>query len=174
MKKSIVCIALIALISLLCVFGQSAPQGQEDYLRVHIRAHSNDEEDQAVKYAVRDAVVRYLTPVVAQSESKEDAIQAVQAHLQGVEETAVRTLRELGFSYGAKAQLKREQFPTRIYDGRTLAAGVYDALILSLGTGKGDNWWCVVYPPLCFTGAGGNVLYKSKILEIIQRFYGQE
>ena len=58
-----------------------------------------------------------------------------------------------------------------MYDGVTLEAGVYDALILELGTGKGDNWWCVVYPPLCFTGGNANVIYKSKIAEIIRKFF---
>ena len=66
-----------------------------------------------------------------------------------------------------------ERFPTRVYEGVTLAAGVYDALILELGSGEGDNWWCVVYPPLCFTGGSVNVVYRSKIAQIIRQFFGE-
>ena len=94
------------------------------------------------------------------------------AKLGEIERVAARVLRENGFSYGARASLRREQFPTRVYADATLEAGEYDALILELGSGKGDNWWCVVYPPLCFTSGNGNVVYKSKIAEIIKRFFG--
>ena len=76
-----------------------------------------------------------------------------------------------GFSYGATAKLTAERFPTRVYGEYTLPAGEYTALILELGKGQGDNWWCVVYPPLCFAKpTGGNVVYKSKILEIIENW----
>ena len=90
------------------------------------------------------------------------------------EKQADKILREHGFTYGARASLRQEEFPTRVYEDITLSAGVYDALILELGTGEGDNWWCVVYPPLCFAGGNGNVVYKSKIAEIIRNFFGKE
>ena len=69
--------------------------------------------------------------------------------------------------------MREEEFPTRVYEGVTLEAGVYDALIVELGTGKGDNWWCVIYPPLCFSGeaTGNNVQYRSRIWEIIRNFF---
>ena len=152
--------------------GESVPEENAAYLRVHIRANSNSEEDQAVKYRVRDRVVEYLTPVVAECGSKAAAMRAVEQKLPEISAVAERELRANGYAYGARAKLKTEEFPTRVYDGVTLAAGVYDALILELGTGKGDNWWCVVYPPLCFTGGNANVVYKSKIAEIIKKFFG--
>ncbi len=81
-------------------------------------------------------------------------------------------MQKSGFRYTARAALKREEFPTRVYEGVTLPAGVYDALIIELGTGKGDNWWCVLYPPLCFAGGMGvNIQYRVKIWEIIQNFF---
>ena len=86
---------------------------------------------------------------------------------------ADKVLRANGYTYGARASIRQEQFPTRVYDGVTLDAGVYDALIVELGTGAGDNWWCVVYPPLCFSGGNGNVIYKSKIAEIIGKFFNR-
>ena len=143
-----------------------------EYLRIHIRADSNEEGAQAVKYKVRDKVVEYLTPIVAECQTKEQAIREMQLVLKDIEAVAERVLQENGFAYGAAAALEREQFPTRVYGEYILPAGEYSALILRLGSGEGDNWWCVVYPPLCFAGdASANVIYKSKIKEIIERFY---
>ncbi len=147
---------------------------QTDCLRMHIRAHSNDESAQAVKYLVRDEVVDYLTPLVAQYQTKTDAVAGVEAHLADIEQTATAVLCRNGFSYTATASIRQESFPTRVYQHYTLPAGEYTALIIELGEGKGDNWWCVVYPPLCFAAPSGeNVVYKSKIAEIIQAWRGQ-
>ena len=143
-----------------------------EYLRIHIRADSNEAQAQAVKYKVRDRVVEYLTPLVAECQTKAEAMQKMRGALRGIELVALSVLRENGFDYSATADLEQEIFPTRVYGEYILPAGEYSALILRLGSGKGDNWWCVVYPPLCFVGdANANVIYKSKIKEIIDRFY---
>lgn len=176
MKKTAVICLLIASIALIAVcFGGEKPSSSDPaaYLRVHIRANSNEEADQAVKYLVRDRIVAYLTPVVAASETKEEAIRAIGQALGGAEAEAERTLKENGFEYGARASLRQEKFPTRVYESVTLPSGVYDALIVELGEGAGDNWWCVVYPPLCFAGGEQNVVYRSKIAEIIADFFGK-
>lgn len=141
------------------------------YLRVHIRANSDSEEDQAVKYKVRDAIVAFLTPTVAGCETKDEAMEKIGERLGEAEKVAERVLEENGFFYGARAELRREEFPTRVYGEATLQAGVYDALILELGTGTGDNWWCVVYPPLCFGGGNADIVYRSKIAEIVRKFF---
>lgn len=177
MKKIIVVgMLLAALFGLVFAFMGTGGVDTEKsaYLRVHIRANSNSEEDQAVKYRVRDAVVEFLTPVVAECESKDKAIAAITKKLPEAEKVAERVLEENGFFYGARASIRKEEFPTRVYESVTLEAGVYDALILELGTGKGDNWWCVVYPPLCFTSGNGNIIYKSKIAEIVRRFFAEK
>lgn len=175
MKKIGIIILLIAAIAGLSIafMGNGTEDGENaSYLRVHIRANSNSADDQAVKYQVRDKVVEFLTPTVADCETKEQAIEKITARLAEVEKVADGVLRANGYTYGAKASIRKENFPTRVYGEVTLEAGVYDALILELGTGTGDNWWCVVYPPLCFTGGNGNVVYKSKIAEVIQKFFG--
>lgn len=141
-----------------------------EYLRIHIRADSNDCEAQSVKYEVRDRVVEFLTPLVAECASKEEAICRLSAALPDIEKEATNVLQRAGYFYGASAELTVESFPTRVYGEYLFPAGEYSALVLRLGRGEGDNWWCVVYPPLCFTG-GENVVYKSKIQEIIKRFY---
>ena len=152
------------------VFPSAAEGVKSEYLRIHIRADSNDGSAQAVKYLVRDDVVDYLTPLVAEYETKEKAVDGVRAHLSEIAMVATRTLERNGFFYGATAELTVEHFPTRVYGEYTLPAGEYAALILRLGKGAGDNWWCVVYPPLCFAGESGNIVYESKIAEIIRKW----
>ena len=145
--------------------------GTSEYLRIHIRADSNEDKAQAVKYLVRDDVVEFLTPHVASYLTKAQAIEGIREILPQIEKVAKETLLRRGFSYGARASVRTETFPVRVYDGYTLPAGEYSALFIELGSGKGDNWWCVVYPPLCFSSTSSkNVVYKSKILEIIRRF----
>ena len=86
-----------------------------------------------------------------------------------------KVLENNGFCYKSKAKLNEEYFPTRSYGELTLTDGFYDALIIELGEAEGNNWWCVVYPPLCFIGAEGsdtnNIKYKSKLYEIVQNFF---
>ncbi|MDE6059726.1 MAG: stage II sporulation protein R [Clostridia bacterium] len=176
MKKAGLIILLIAAIAGLSFAftgsGKAEESANTSYLRVHIRANSNGADDQAVKYKVRDKVVEFLTPTVADCETKGEAIEKISSKLSEIEAVADQVLRANGYTYGARASIRKEEFPTRVYEEVTLEAGVYDALILELGTGTGDNWWCVVYPPLCFTSGNGNIIYKSKIAEIIQKFFG--
>jgi len=154
-------------------FGGNSPSEADDYLRIHIRANSNDEDDQAVKYVVRDGVINFLTPLLADCSDKRDAYNALKNAAPSLAAEADKILKENGFSYTSRAEVRNEDFPTRIYDGITLSAGNYTALIIELGEGNGDNWWCVAYPPLCFTGSE-NVKYKSKIAEIISGFFSKE
>lgn len=147
---------------------------EDEYLRIHIRADSNESCAQTVKYKVRDRIVAYLTPLVAQYESKEKAWFGLEKKTGEIALAATQVLREEGFSYSASAKLTKETFPTRVYDGYTLPAGEYSALIIELGRGEGDNWWCVVYPPLCFAATDTNIVYKSKILEIIEAWKKRE
>ena len=147
----------------------SQASANTEYLRVHIRANSDDGADQAVKYLVRDELVAYLSPVVAECKTRAAAVEKINGKLTELERVAEKTLREKGFSYGANAAIRTEFFPTRIYGEYTLKQGEYLALIVELGEGAGANWWCVVYPPLCFAGDSNvPVVYKSKIAEIIK------
>lgn len=178
MKKVCIIFLLSIIISLTALgfsgvwSGETATTGGE-YLRIHIRADSNEAEAQAVKYAVRDEVVEYLTPLVAEYGTKSAAMKGIETHLEDVAAVASGLLKSKGFEYGATAELTTEEFPTRVYGEYTLPAGEYSALIIRLGSGAGDNWWCVVYPPLCFSAGNGNVVYKSKIKEIIEDFSGR-
>lgn len=179
MKKSCITFLLAGIIILTAMTGTAlsaetlSKNGTvtSEYLRIHIRADSNDEAAQNVKYEIRDAVVDYLIPVLAVTRDKREAEQAIKNNLAGIEKTAEKTLETRGFFYGAEAELKTERFPARVYDGVTLPEGEYESLILTLGSGKGNNWWCVAYPPLCFSTAGKtNVAYKSLIAERIREW----
>lgn len=169
MKKIAISIILLSLICITVIFGSNAENSTVEYLRIHIRANSNDEEDQAVKYKVKSAVIEYLTPYVSECENKSQTIRLINSKKNSLEEIANKILLQNGFNYKSKVGVKNELFPTRVYENCTLEEGFYDAIIIELGEAKGDNWWCVVYPPLCFT-ATKNVKYKSKILEIINNF----
>ena len=174
MKK--ICIVfgvLFILILTAAVTMREADPQASAYLRMHVRANSDSMEDQAVKYEVKDAIVQFLIPVAAECESKAEAINALEENLAAIEKVADEVLAKKGFSYRARARVCREKFPDRVYEGVTLQAGIYDALIVELGTGSGANWWCVVYPPLCFSGEakGDTIRYRSRLLELIGNFF---
>ncbi len=171
MKKFCISLVCLSIILLTVICGNYSVGDNAEYLRIHIRANSNGAEDQAVKYAVRDEVVSLITPYAANADSKESLQTEISNRIKEIERTANEVLIKRGFNYESKAKLVNEKFPERVYDGVTLKEGYYDAIIVELGSGKGDNWWCVVYPPLCFIGSGnGDVKYKSKIVEIIKKW----
>lgn len=118
-------------------------------LRLHIRANSDSALDQSTKLMVRDRVIELLNDAMDKAKTKEEAIAIVNEQLPQIEEAANLVLAER-VDYKAKACLTNEQFPAINYDGTTLAAGNYDSLTITLGAGAGHNWWCVLFPPLCF------------------------
>ena len=160
------CVGLV-LIFVLCPITQ---RENNQYLRIHIRANSNSQADQAVKYLVKDAVVDALIPLLSEIESFEEAKNCIENNFLMIERVANYVLEKEGFLYKSKASIKREYFPTRCYDSLTLEEGEYDAIIINLGSGEGNNWWCLVYPAFCFTSStnSDNVVYISKIWEIIK------
>ncbi len=175
MKKICIVFLTCAIIILSAVgIGLFENESRTEYLRIHIRADSNGYEDQSVKYKVKEAVVEYLTPFIAECKTVADAENLLSVRLDDIEEVADKVLKENGFSYSSEARINNESFPTRKYGGVVLESGFYDALIINLGSGSGDNWWCVVYPPLCFTEGNGNYVYRSKILDIINDFLNRE
>jgi stage II sporulation protein R len=115
-----------------------------------------------------------LTPFIAECDTKQKAENLLKSHLDKIKGVCDQTLKQNGFNYTASVGVKTEEFPTRVYGDLELEKGFYQALIIELGSGEGDNWWCVVYPPLCFIGEGDSYVYKSKIKQIIDGFYNKE
>lgn len=177
MKKVITVAAFVAVVAI-CLFAAPTQNANADYLRIHIRADSNAETDQTVKYAVKAAVVEYLKPKLARADSKAEAMAVVKAELTSLEQVANAVLADKGFAYKCHARVASEKFPCRTYGNLTLESGVYDALILDLGSGRGNNWWCVVYPPLCFVGGENNgtnsIVYRSLLKEVIDKFFARK
>lgn len=166
-------VAAVACVLFVNLIPQNEGQAESDYLRIHVRANSNSAEDQRVKYEVKDEVVAFITPYVAECTTKREAMRIMKDILPEIESVCKDALEKRGYTYGARANVREEHFPTRVYGELTLEEGDYDALIVELGTGKGDNWWCVIYPPLCFTSATADVRYRSAILDIVKKFFGK-
>lgn len=137
----------------------------QESIRLRILANSDGAADQLVKRRVRDAVVEQMNGWVAQLEnpqSLEEARQVIREHLPAIEEQVGQTLKQYGKNYDYQVELGTVPFPTKMYGGAVYPAGDYEALRVTLGEGKGKNWWCVLFPPLCFIDAGsGDALAKD-------------
>ncbi len=123
-------------------------------LRLHVLADSDDPYDQQLKLATRDFVVDYLSDALAEASSKEEALQAVEKMLPQLT-AACNDFLYGKADYSVRISLAKDEFPQIDYDGLVLAAGEYDALRVILGSGQGHNWWCVLFPPLCFVDVAG-------------------
>lgn len=122
-------------------------------IRLHVIANSDSAEDQELKLAVRDSVVELLTPILTEAGDMEMAGEIINGSLGEIEAAARRTAAAFGAECAVTAELGLENYPTREYDGFSLPAGEYVSLRVTLGEGDGQNWWCVVFPPLCLSTA---------------------
>jgi stage II sporulation protein R len=129
--------------------GQAIPQ---QAIRLRILAHSDSLEDQWIKRKIRDAILEETSRWMAGTQDIGQAREAMRDHLPDIRERVGDMLRKYGFAYGYTVELGAVPFPIKWYGGRLYPAGEYEALRIILGDGKGSNWWCVLFPPLCFTG----------------------
>jgi len=179
MKQIIIAFFAIGALAILAFAGLGLSSGkasdEKEFLRLHIRANSNSTADQDIKYLIRQEIVNELTPIFVDVTSKQQAMEKLDINLDRIKSIADNVLASNGFTYTARTAIKTEHFPTRAYNDVVLPDGVYDALIIELGAGTGDNWWSVVYPPLCFleNNIGGNqgVIYRSKLQELINKWF---
>ncbi len=118
-------------------------------VRLHVLANSDTEEDQALKLRVRDRVLERTTALLERSENRREAEGLLRGDLLELERIAAEEIAAAGYDYPVTAELTNTGFPTKEYDGFTLPAGEYLALRVVIGAGGGQNWWCVVFPPLC-------------------------
>lgn len=166
---------------------------QDGLLRLHVIANSDSDRDQQIKLAVRDEILSSVRAELRQSRSRSDVLDSVG----DLEDIAKQKLDSMGVGYSARVSIENFYFPRKSYDGITLPAGRYESIRVVLGEGKGENWWCVAYPPLCFTentfgelspagekilreqlspqsydlisGENSQIQYKFKILEWFQK-----
>lgn len=149
----ILALALAVALTPVASLGQQCGRLQQQVLRLHILADSDNENDQRIKLAVRDAVLRGTQGMFAAAETPEQARELAAQNLEAIEELAGEELARQGSSCEVHAELTEMYFGSRAYNNATLPAGRYEALRLTIGRGKGRNWWCVVFPPLCIESA---------------------
>ena len=150
----------MALLLALCgtmIWGAWAVQRQDalarKMIRMHVIANSDSDADQTLKLQVRDKVLDYTTAILQRANDMEDAQTQLRDALGRIENIAQREIVNRGYDYPVTAQLASTEFPLKEYDGFSLPAGEYMALRVLIGEAEGQNWWCVVYPPLCMTAA---------------------
>lgn len=149
-----VCGGLVLCLALsLCDLHGTCEGVRENVVRLHILAHSNSAEDQALKEKVRDAVLAASADWQESASTPREALALAQSRLPQLEAMARDTVVAEGYDYPVSVEVCRTYFPTRQYDAVTLPAGTYDAVRVILGEGQGDNWWCVMYPPMCVGAA---------------------
>lgn len=153
---SVVAVAISLYMAFSCTyFTASAQTVKDDVVRLHILANSDSETDQGVKLKIRDALLQTNASILSDDVTKENAKEHFEKSKDILLKTAKDTLEENGFDYEVKITLQEEYFNTRTYGNLTFPAGQYTALKVVLGEGKGKNWWCVMFPPLCVPAADG-------------------
>lgn len=130
----------------------------DSVFRLHVIANSNSDEDQNLKFIVRDKVIEYLSSISQNASSKEEVIKIAKANLDKIQAIASQTIRDNGYTYSVNVEVGNFSFPSKIYGDITLPPGYYDALRIKIGKAEGQNWWCVMFPPLCFVDVTSGVV----------------
>lgn len=130
----------------------------DSVFRLHIIANSDSSADQELKLKVRDNIIEYMNTLTSSSSDKKDVISMVNYHLDSFKEIALNTIKENGYNYDVNIEIGNFHFPTKSYGDISFPAGNYDALKIEIGDAIGQNWWCVLFPPLCFVNSSTGVV----------------
>lgn len=142
----------------------------DSVFRLHVIANSDSAEDQNLKYIVRDKVIEYMSSISQNASSKEDVIEIAKANLDKIQTIASQTIRENGYTYSVNVEVGNFSFPSKRYGDITLPPGYYDALRIKIGEAEGQNWWCVMFPPLCFVDDQNGIIDEKtdkKLKEVL-------
>ncbi|MCI8617776.1 MAG: stage II sporulation protein R [Clostridia bacterium] len=126
--------------------------------RLHVIANSDSEQDQSLKYKVRDNLIKYMNNICKECSTKQESINMVTLHQEEFKQVAVETIKNEGYSYNVNIEIGNFEFPTKQYGDISLPAGFYDALKVEIGEAKGKNWWCVMFPSLCFVDISNGIV----------------
>ncbi len=126
--------------------------------RLHVIANSDSKEDQDLKYKVRDALISYMNTLSMDLSNKNDVISCARIHIEDFKQIANDVIKENGYNYDVNIEIGNFEFPTKTYGDISLPSGYYDALRVKIGSAKGQNWWCVMFPPLCFVDVTSGVV----------------
>jgi len=171
--KKILIILTALLIGLFFIISSACTSSNntDPMLRFHIRANSNSAADQRVKLQIRDAVLDFLEPKLENTNSLSNAVSILERESASIINLANRVLANNGFNYSATISISEEFFPSRMYGDIVIESGYFQAVIIELGSGQGDNWWCVLYPPLCYLEARGSFRYRSLIVDLVRGWF---
>ena len=161
LKMVIILTFLLFLYSSICAISYAqniSTDVANSVFRLHVIANSDTEEDQNLKYMVRDNLLKYMNSICENCKTKEDAIAIVEKNKTAFEQIAMNTIKEEGYNYSVTINIGNFEFPTKYYGDISLPAGYYDALRVEIGEAKGRNWWCVMFPPLCFVDISSGVV----------------
>lgn len=134
--------------------------------RLHVIANSDSDEDQNLKYIVRDNLINYMNEKTNTFTSKEDIIEYVKNHIEDLKNIAEMTVKEQGYNYPVTVEIGNFEFPTKTYGDISFPAGNYDALRVKIGNANGRNWWCVMFPPLCFVDVSTGIVPETSKEEL--------
>lgn len=170
LKNWIILIFLICIYTFFCAYSyvQAVSNDLKDNLfRLHVIANSDSKEDQNLKYIVRDNLLDYMNELCKNVSSKEEAIIVANSHHDDFLKIAKDTIIKEGYSYDVDVEIGEFDFPTKKYGDISIPAGNYDALKVKIGKADGHNWWCVMFPPLCFVDISTGIVPESskKMLE---------
>lgn len=160
-KHFILIILLLLIYCMICAFSYVNAVSnniQNSVFRLHVIANSDSPEDQNLKYIVRDKVLEYINTISDSSYSKEDVISLVNKNINEIQKIAENTIHENGYNYSVNLSIGNFSFPTKSYGDITFPAGFYDALKIEIGRAEGQNWWCVMFPPLCFVDVTSGIV----------------
>ena len=159
-----VLVLCVAICNILPIHGEE--KIYESVVRLHVLANSDSDEDQALKLKVRDAILAYVSPRVIDSKSREDAIKILQGELASIEDIAKSVVLEQGYEYKVQVTLTLEDYPTRNYESLSFPSGEYVSLRVLIGEAEGQNWWCVLFPPLCLSAASDKVSNEEAFIAV--------
>lgn len=175
-KRLLLLLLLLFIYTFICAFSYVSAVStdiQDSVFRLHVIANSDSAEDQNLKYIVRDKVLEYINSISGNENSKEDVINLAKSNINEIQKIAENTINENGYNYSVKLNIGNFAFPTKTYGDISFPAGFYDALKIEIGEAKGQNWWCVMFPPLCFVDVtNGVVPEESK--EVIKENLSEE
>lgn len=167
---SVVLVMAIVLIKEINKINACTYDYRENLIRFHVIANSDSEKDQALKLKVRDAVIDYLKPKLENSMSIEESERIIKGEYDNLEKISKNIISDNGYNYNVEVGLQYSNFPAKQYSSVVLPSGKYKALKVVIGEGKGKNWWCVMFPPLCFVDEESGVIDEKtdkKLQEVL-------
>lgn len=169
-KRFLILIFLLFIYTIICAVSYVnavSSNIESSVFRLHVIANSDSKEDQDLKYIVRDNILTYINEISKNASTKEEVIEIARNNIDTIKQIAQETVYENGYNYSVNIKIGNFAFPTKHYGDISLPAGFYDALRVEIGSASGQNWWCVMFPPLCFVDVSSGVVPEES-KEVLQ------